>query len=138
MGNEWLSLVGSMVVTKIKNQFSEVILNNYKMDRTANFSTVGSNNTPAVFPFVYIQMLPAVEQARDLEGNTVNAGLFTFQIDVTDNQYQQNANTVAFEILRIMKGMGFEISAMPSFEDTNGIHRCTARYKRMLSEESNL
>lgn len=99
-----------------------------------NFSTVGSSDTPAVFPFVFIQMLSPSERGQDLEGTTINAGLFTFQIDVTDNKSQARAKEVAFEILRIMKGMRFEVTSMPNFEDTKDIHRSTARYRRLIGD----
>lgn len=133
MGVEWVSMLPSIVFSRIKNEFSSKLKTRYKMTDN-NFSSVGSNDTPAVFPFVYVQFLPAVERGRDLEGTSINAGLFTFQIDVTDNKSQNNAKTVAFEILRIMKGMGFEVTSMPSFESTKDTHRSTARYRRCISE----
>ena len=66
-----------------------------------NFSTVGSSDARAVFPFVYIQLLPSTEQGQDIEGNTINAGLFTFQIEVTDNQTQSRAKDVMSEVKRL-------------------------------------
>lgn len=131
MGVEWVSMLPSIIFSRIKNEFSSKLKTKYKMTSN-NFSTVGSSDTPAVFPFVYVQMLPALEQGRDLEGTSINAGLFTFQIDVTDNKSQARAKEVAFEILRIMKGMGFEVTAIPSFEDTKDTHRSTARYRKCI------
>lgn len=131
MGVEWVMYLQSQIFTRIKNEFSSKLKTKYKMTNS-NFSTVGSSDTPAVFPFVYLQMLPALEQGRDLEGTSINAGLFTFQIDVTDNKSQARAKEVAFEILRIMKGMGFEVTSMPSFENTTDTHRSTARYRRLI------
>lgn len=133
MGVEWVSRLQSKIFSRIKNEFSEKLKTKYKMT-SDNFSTVGSSDTPAVFPFVYVQMLPALEQGRDLEGTSINAGLFTLQIDVTDNKSQARAKEVAFEILRIMKGMGFEVTPMPSFEDTKDTHRSTARYRRLIGD----
>lgn len=131
MSVEWVSQISVKVSGRIKDEFSAPLKKKYKMTDN-NFSTVGSDTTPAVFPFVYIQILPALEQGRDLEGTSINAGLFTFQIDVTDNKSQARAKEVAFEILRIMKGMRFEVTAMPSFEDTKDTHRSTARYRRLI------
>lgn len=133
MGVEWVSMLPSIVFSRIKNEFSSKLKTRYKMTDN-NFSSVGSNDTPAVFPFVYVQFLPAVERGRDLEGTSINAALFTFQIDVTDNKSQSNAKTVAFEILRTMKSMGFEVTSMPSFESTKDTNRSTARYRRCISE----
>ena len=97
-----------------------------------NFSTVGSSDTPAVFPFVYIQILPGAEQGQDLDGTSVNAGLFTFQIEVTDNQTQARAKDVMSEVKRIMKSMRFEVQPTPKFEDTKDTHRATIRCSRVI------
>lgn len=137
MGVEWVMYLQSKIFSRIKNEFSDKIKTKYDMT-SSNFSTVGSNSTPAVFPFVYVQILPALERARDLTGTAINAGLFTFQIDVIDNKSQTRAREVAFEILRIMKGMRFEVTAMPSFEDTKDTHRSTARYRRHIGSGDKL
>lgn len=137
MGAEWIYMLRSKIFSRIKNEFSNKLKTKYKMTSN-NFSTVGSSNTPAVFPFVYVQMLPALEKGQDLIGTSINAGLFTFQIDVTDNKSQERTNEVAFEILRIMKSMGFEVISMPSFEDTKDTHRSTARYRRLIGDGDNL
>ena len=124
-------ILQSTVFSRIKNNFSSTLKKNYKMTDD-NFSTVGSSDTPAVFPFVYIKLLPGVEQGQDLEGTSINAGLFTFQIDVTDNSSADKAKKVMSEVNRIMKTLRFSVTAMPSSEDTKDIHRMTARYKRSI------
>ena len=97
-----------------------------------NFSTVGSSDTPAVFPFVYIQLLSSAEQGQDIEGNTINAGLFTFQIEVTDNQKQARAKDVMSEIKRIMKSMRFTVQPTPDIQDTKDTHRAIMRCNRII------
>lgn len=99
---------------------------------SSNFSTVGSSDTPAVFPFVYIQLLPSAEQGQDLEGTTINAGLFTFQIEVTDNQSQARAKDVMSEVKRIMKSMRFTVQCTPTLEDTKDTHRAITRCNRII------
>lgn len=132
MSADWIMLIPSKVFTKIKNNFSTTIKDTYSMT-DQNFSTVGSSNTPAVFPFVYVNGLPASEEGQTLDGQTVNAGLFTFQIDVTDNKSQARARKVMSEIIKIMKTMGFDIVSMPSFEGTqDNTHRMTARFRRII------
>ena len=130
--SEWVMLIPLKVFTKIKTDFSETIKETYSMT-DKNFSTVGSSDTPAVFPFVYVQGLPASEQGQDLCGTSINGGLFTFQIDVYSNKTQTEARKVMSEIIRIMKNIGFEIIAMPSFEGTqDNTHRMTARFRRLI------
>lgn len=126
-------MIPLMVFTKLKTEFSQTIKNTYNMT-DKNFSTVGSSDTPAVFPFVYFNSLPANEQGRDLQGTSVNGALFGFQIDVYSNKTQNEARNVMKEVTRIMKTMGFEINSMPSFESTQDVHRMTARFRRSFDK----
>ena len=128
---DWTDRISSVVFTRIKNEFSSTIKKNYKM-KDENFSTVGSSDTPAVFPFVYIQLLPSTEQGQDIEGNTINAGLFTFQIEVTDNQSQTRAKDVMSEVKRIMKSMRFTVQCTPTLEDTKDTNRAIMRCNRII------
>ena len=128
---DWTDRISSVVFTRIKNEFSSSLKTKYKMT-SSNFSTVGSSDTPAVFPFVYIQLLPSTEQGQDIEGNTINAGLFTFQIEVTDNQSQTRAKDVMSEVKRIMKSMRFTIQPTPELKDTKDTHRAIMRCNRII------
>ena len=128
---DWTDMISSNVFTRIKNEFSSTIKKNYKM-KDENFSTVGSSDTPAVFPFVYIQLLPSSEAGQDIEGNTINAGLFGFQIEVTDNQTQARAKDVMSEVKRIMKSMRFTVQCTPTLEDTKDTHRTIMRCNRII------
>ena len=131
---DWTDRISSVVFTRIKNEFSSTLKSKYKMT-SSNFSTVGSSDTPAVFPFVYIQLLPSAEQGQDIEGNTINAGLFTFQIEVTDNQSQTRAKDVMSEIKRIMKSMRFTIQPTPDIQDTKDTHRAIMRCNRRIGSD---
>lgn len=128
---DWTDRISPVVFTRIKNEFSRSLKTKYKMT-SSNFSTVGSSDTPAVFPFVYIQLLPSTEQGQDIEGNEINAGLFTFQIEVTDNQTQARAKDVMSEVKRIMKSMRFTVKCTPTLEDTKDTHRAIMRCNRRI------
>ena len=128
---DWTDRISSVVFTRIKNEFSNSLKTKYKMT-SSNFSTVGSSDTPAVFPFVYVQLLPSAETGQDLEGATINAGLFTFQIEVTDNQTQARAKDVMSEVKRIMKSMRFTVQCTPTLEDTKDTHRAIMRCNRII------
>lgn len=128
---DWTDRISSIVFTRIKNEFSSSLKTKYKMT-DSNFSTVGSSDTPAVFPFVYVQLLPSAEAGKDIEGDTINAGLFTFQIDVTDNQKQTTAKEVMSEIKRIMKTMRFTVQPTPDIQDTKDTHRTIMRCNRII------
>ena len=128
---DWTDRISSVVFSRIKNEFSSTLKTKYKM-KDENFSTVGSSDTPAVFPFVYIQLLPSTEQGQDIEGNTINAGLFTFQIEVTDNKKQVIAKDVMSEVKRIMKSMRFTVQPTPDIQDTKDTHRAIMRCNRRI------
>ena len=128
---DWTDRISSVVFTRIKNEFSSSLKTKYKMT-SSNFSTVGSSDTPAVFPFVYVQLLPSAETGQDIEGNTINAGLFTFQIEVTDNQTQTRAKDVMSEVKRIMKSMRFTVQTTPDIQDTKDTHRAIMRCNRII------
>ena len=131
---EWTDIISSNVFTRIKNEFSISLKEQYKM-KDENFSTVGSSDTPAVFPFVYIQLLPSTEQGQDIEGNTINAGLLTFQIEVTDNKKQVIAKDVMSEVKRIMKSMRFTVQPTPDIQDTKDTHRAIMRCNRRIGSD---
>lgn len=131
MATDWIMMLPTIVYSRIVAEFSTDIKAKYKMTN-ANFSTVSSSDTPSIFPFVYVNGLPATEVGQDLEATSINGGLFTFQVDVYDNASQQTARAVMGEIVRIMKKMRFDIVAMPSFENTGGTHRCTTRFRRVI------
>ena len=128
---DWTDRISSVVFTRIKNEFSSALKTKYKMT-SSNFSTVGSSDAPAVFPFVHIQLLPSTEQGQDIEGYTINAGLFTFQIEVTDNQTQARAKDVMSEVKRIMKSMRFTVQCTPTLEDTKDTHRAIMQCNRII------
>lgn len=133
MGVEWVMYLQSQIFTRIKNEFSSKLKTKYKM-KSSNFSTVGSSDTPAVFPFVYVEELPCDPNGEDLERNTIN-GLkdYTLQIHVTDNKSQSNAKTVAYEILRIMVKMHFSCRIYPNNTNDN-THSYVLRCSRNIDE----
>lgn len=134
MGVIWVMIIPSIIFTKIKTEFSSKLKEKYNMT-DKNFSTVGSSDTPAVFPFVYIQSIEPIETGMDLEATNINGGIFSFQIDVTDNQSQYRAKEVMTEVLRIMKKMGFQCKPMPSFDDSvKDVKRMVARFQRAIDE----
>ena len=128
---DWTDRISSIVFTRIKNEFSSSLKTKYKMT-DSNFSTVGSGDTPAVFPFVYVQLLPSAETGQDIEGKEINAGLFTFQIEVTDNQSQTRTKDGMSEVKRIMKSMRFTVQPTPDIQDTKDTHRTIMRCNRII------
>lgn len=129
----WIMLMSSAVFARIKSNLSDKFKAEYGMT-DKNFSAVDGSNAHAVFPFVHVHMLPGVENAMDLERTSVNGGLFTFQIDVYDNQSANRARNVMSEVVATMKKMSFEITSMPEVEKAE-THRCVARFRRNISKK---
>lgn len=102
-----------------------------------NFSTVGSSDTPAVFPFIYIKTLPSSEVGRtfDTAISGVNVG---FQVEVIDNKTQQNARNVMIEISDIFTKYGFMSRDFGFYEDTKDTHRLVSRFERVIGDGDTL
>jgi hypothetical protein len=134
--SDWYMMIPLMVFTKLKQNFSQTIKNKYNMT-DKNFSTVGSSDTPAVFPFVYFNTLPASETGSTFETG-INSGIFGFQIDVYSNKTQSEVRTIAKEISRVMVAMGLREKGFGSFEDTKDLHRMTLRFQRTIGADDKL
>ena len=132
----WIFLIPSVVYSRIKDNFDEEIKTQYGMGEE-NFSTTDASNKKAVFPFVYINQIQGTEEGQTFDGQSVNGGSFSFQIDIYDNKTQQRARTVMAEVCRIMKTMYFEIVAMPTVE-SGDTHRCTMRFRRVIGASDKL
>lgn len=102
-----------------------------------NFSTDGKSNTDAIFPFVYIHLLPPIELGNDLENDVINGAEVTFQIDVIDESSQSTVQEIMNECLRIIKTMRFTINQMPEF-NFGSYNRQIARFKRVIGSDDNL
>ena len=132
--NDWIMLVPSVVFSRIKSEFSPDLQTEYEMS-ASNFSSTDSNNKKAVFPFVFVKAMGSREEGQTLDGDSINAGTFSFQVDVFDNKTQQRARKVMGEVVRIMKAMRFDIVTIPEFENTTDTHRMTARFRRAIGNK---
>lgn len=128
----WILLMSSAVFARVKANLSDKLKAEYGMT-DKNFSAVDGLNADAVFPFVYVHMLPGIENAMDLERTSINGGLFTFQIEVYDNQSANRARRIMSDVVAVMKKMSFEITSMPEIEKAE-THRCVARFRRNISK----
>lgn len=131
MSAEWVNLLQSIIFTRIKKDFSEKLKTKYKMANN-NFSTVGRSDTPAVFPFVYVEELESQEVGSDLEGATTNGLRYGIRIHISDNKSQSNAKEIAHEVRRIMKSMRFSCGMPISQNTTNNVHTYVLQCSRII------
>lgn len=131
MGAEWVMYLQSQIFTRIKNEFSSKLKTKYNMT-TSNFSTVGSSNTPAVFPFVFVEELDSPEIGNTLDGTDTNGLKYTVRIHISDNKSQTNAKSIAYEVRRIMKTMRFSCGTPIAQNVENGVYSYVLQCSRVI------
>lgn len=126
-----LGMLDSQIFTRIKTQFPEKVKKKYP---DLKFTNSDRADTNPKFPTVYVHQMGSMEQAQDLSGENLNAVLATYQIEVSTNTKQSEAQDVMSYIVKIMKKMRFSIIAMPEFQNTTSVYRSVARFRRMIGE----
>lgn len=104
-----------------------------------NFSTIDTLGTEPIFPFIYVCLLPGVEEMQDLNNTTINGGTFTLQIRVTDNEDTVKVKNLMDKIVEVMKGMRFNVVATPEFNSSSSsIYNQVARFRRLIANGETL
>lgn len=137
----WTMDLPDSIYGRLVSEFPERLKTKYKFQKLTvngvtqwlNFSKSSvSLDTKPVFPYITFLELPGSEKGRDLEGNSINAALFTFQVDVYDNAKEETTKECMAAIVKIMKSMMFEASAMPAPDSKPQEYRSTARFSRII------
>ena len=136
----WTSDISTTVYNRIVNEFFKNSLTRYGMTAMKvgnyivcpNFSTSQISETEPKFPYVTLIELPGQERGQDLEGTSINGGLFTFQADVIHNEKETIAKQIMDDIVPIMKSMRFQVSVMPAFESKPQEYRIISRFSRVI------
>lgn len=126
-----LDLVDEQVYTKLVEYVTENLSDLTLTDD--NFSTRDSDlSGTSTFPFILIKRIVGTETALDLERDTFNGGLFTYEIRVTSNDSQDEAKEIMNCITRAMKSMRFSGTSLPLSSDSNNLHMSIARWQRTM------
>ncbi len=133
--NDWAINLESTVVALVKAKTLSKLKENYPKVRITD---EGESENAPVFPTVYIHILPATEQGQTLDGQSINALLATFQVDVTTNTNKSDCRTVMAAISEVFKTMRFQGTSMPEFSISNKVHKSTARFRRMIAANDRL
>ncbi len=115
------SRIKAILTSKLKTKYPDI-----------TFTTSDKVSSNPKFPNVYVHMLGSQEIGEDLENNTINGVLATFQIETTDNEKQTIAKDVMNEVVGVMKDMRFSVVLMPEFQNTDTAKRCVARFRRTI------
>lgn len=146
MSDMWTMDIPTQVFTRVTEDFSPELKSKYGFKMTKvkyewmdeaeiiwnKFSTSQISESPPEFPYITIIELPGQERGQDLEGSSLNAALFTFQVDCIDNVNESRARNCMAEVVRIMKTMRFQVKEMPSFDSRPQEYRMTARFSRVI------
>lgn len=131
--------VESTVFDSIYNSIMESELAEEYSLSDDNFSTIDTLATSPIFPFIYVHLLPGVEEMQDLNNTTINGGTFTLQIRVTDNEDTVKVKNLMDKIIEVMKGMRFNVIAMPEFNaSSSSIYNQIARFRRLIANGETL
>ena len=128
-----LGIINSYAIPRLKK------LDIFKTTRFTNAVTnEESRLSGTIFPTIYVHELVGLEQGKDLEGQSINAVLETFQIDCITNTKQSDAKQIMRVVADVMKELRFEIVSMPEFKSQDKVYRSTARFRRVIGRNDNL
>ena len=124
----WISDIETKVFSEIKKNGQEL----KKNFPNIFFTTENESDTPAKFPTVYLEELSGTERGRDLEGNSVNAYMATFQINISHNDKKIHVKRVMNNCMDTMKKLRFEIVGTPIYSRSEGVWTGVARFRRTI------
>ena len=124
----WISDIETKVFSEIKKNGQEL----KKNFPNIFFTTENESDTPAKFPTVYLEELSGTERGRDLEGNSVNAYMATFQINISHNDKKSHVRRVMNNCMDTMKKLRFEIVGTPIYSRSEGVWTGVARFRRTI------
>lgn len=127
-----LYMLESIIFSRIKATFSQKLKEKYP---SISFTTQEESKGTPKFPNVYVYLMPGTEIGQTTEGDVFEAGLFTFQIRVTNNTGQTAVQEITNEITRLMKKMRFQIVATPVYENDADTQWSVARFRRAISKD---
>lgn len=141
MTGVWVIDLPDSIYGRLVSEFPERLKKKYKFQKTTvngvtqwmNFSKSSVSETKPLFPYITFLELPGSEKGRDLEGTSINAALFTFQVDVYDNAKEETTRECMAAIVKIMKTMMFEAKPLPAPDSRPQEYRSTARFSRTIS-----
>ena len=139
--NTWAYEIETKVLGIIKS-YAIPRLKKLDIFKTTRFTNAVTNEesrlSGTIFPTIYVHELAGVEQGKDLEGQSINAVLETFQIDCITNTKQSDAKQIMRVVADVMKELRFDIVSMPEFKSQDKVYRSTARFRRVIGRNDKL
>ena len=139
--NTWAYEIETKVLGLI-NSYAIPRLKKLDIFNTTRFTNAVTNEesrlSGTIFPTIYVHELVGVEQGKDLDGQSINAVLETFQIDCITNTKQSDAKQIMRVVADVMKELRFEIVSMPEFKSQDKVYRSTARFRRVIGRNDRI
>lgn len=132
MNDTWYSEIESNILTQIQYVLTE------KLDAPfpeLNCTTSSQNDTiegVAVFPTLYIHLLPPVEMGNDLENVSVNAVRATFDFQVYSNKSEDECMKILSQCIAEMKRLHFNVPMFPDPQTNDKKYFAIARFSRVI------
>lgn len=151
----WVRYVHTKIYTAIQNRGEEKLKNTrdstgQKKFTSVNFTAVSRNlsnltkeeeeeeNKKKKFPTVYVQKLQGRSVGKTLEDAQVNGIVSTYQIKVTTNTNQTDAEIIADVMADIMVDMGFEMVGEPIPDNDKDTYINFSRWQRTIGYNDKL
>lgn len=131
----WTKIITPKVFTHVQAKGREKLQKKYP---NINFTTSDKASTKPKFPTVYIKKMQGKPIGRTLEDTKVNGIEAVFQIEVTTNANQNDADNVADVIADIMIDMGFDMVGEPFPDSSTDVYRNISRWRRPIGYDNKL
>lgn len=138
--NDWVYSIESKIYTIVKTRLNNALLTTYPNMRVTQQYKISDEPK---FPTVYIKMLDSPEIGSDLDNQTVNAMLVTFEVHtiVSKEQGLSGLRNVQSAVTDNFKKLRFNIVTRGEFtRETNDTYTSISRFRRVIggNEEINL
>lgn len=134
MKENWFAEIESRVFTQVSYMLTEKEDAPYPNMKC----TTVSQNTITQFPTLYLHEIQPVETGNDLVNQSVNAVVFTFEIQVWDNTSEKECKDILTASILEMKRLGFSVTMFPNVTTNSKIAWGVARFRRMIGAEDTL
>lgn len=126
--NSWIFDIDDIVLSEIETYVTDELITEYP---DLFFTTTDYNESDPMFPTVVIKCIDSQEVGQTLEGDGINAVMYSIQVDVYANTKQQDAKKVMGSVINCLKKLRFDIFEMPEFNNTD-VYRMITRARRVI------
>ncbi len=128
--------VENLIFTRIKKNTASYLGTKYS-SLSVKYTMDDRELAEPSFPTVFIKQLTTPSVGNTFDGG-INAGNFTFQIEVYDNVSQTRSKDVLNAVTKVMSDMFFNVTSLPVHDNTSSVYRTIARFNRVIGVDDTL